>query len=155
MIPLPLVSSPKNLYETDFNLWILTTVQNIQRSNFQAVDWDHVAEELSSLGKQQQQELENRLIVLLEHLLKLGYWAAERDNNQRGWKGTIREQRSRIRRLLAKNPSLKPYVQEVIAECYQDARKIALDKTGLLPDQLPIQMSMTLEQVLDEDWLPQ
>jgi hypothetical protein len=144
----------KNLYEQDFNLWILETVQQIQKQKFSDVDWNNVLEELISLGKQQQQELENRLIVLFEHLLKLGYWFTERENNARGWKGAIREQRKQLQRLINKNPSLKPYLLEVMAGCYQDAREITLDKTGLTADQLPEQIPMMPEQVLDENWLP-
>ena len=106
------------------------------------------------MGKQQQQELENRLTVLFEHLLKLAYWDAEKADNCRGWKGTVREQRKHIKRLRRKNPSLNPYLAKVQSECYRDAREITLDKTGLEPNHLPKMMFVRSEQILDEDWLP-
>ena len=93
-------------------------------------------------------------MVLFEHLLKLAYWHEEREYNERGWKGTIREPRKRLNRLLRKNPSLKPYLDEVFEEIYLDARDITIDKTGLSPDTFPVQPIVTVEQALDEAWLP-
>jgi hypothetical protein len=146
------LNTTKSLYETDYQLWIETTVDRLHRHDYKSVDWKNLIEELESLGKQQQQELENRLIVLLEHLLKLAYWQNEREDNERGWKGTIIEQRKRINRLLKKNPSLKPYLSQVFLECYLDARDITITKTALSPDTFPPQPLLTIEQVLDEQW---
>ncbi len=142
------------LYDRDFNLWIETTVRQLRKRNFASVDWENLFEELESLGKQQKRELENRLIVLLEHILKLAYWESEREYNARGWRGTILEQRKQIVRLLKDNPSLKPYLTEVFESCYGDARDIAITKTGLKGEIFPPQPLLTLEQALDENWLP-
>ncbi len=65
-----------NLYDRDFNLWIATTVRQLREGNFASVDWENLLEELESLGKQQKRELENRLIVLLEHILPLLFSAS-------------------------------------------------------------------------------
>ncbi|MBR8826946.1 MAG: DUF29 domain-containing protein [Gomphosphaeria aponina SAG 52.96 = DSM 107014] len=145
----------KTLYDQDFYQWINSTVKQIRERNFSEVDWENLLEELESLGKQQQQELENRLIVLFEHLLKYAYWLSEKEYNERGWKGTIREQRQQIKRLLKKNPSLKPYLLQVWAECYQDAREITLDKTGLSADIIPEQVFINQAEILDENFLPE
>ena len=101
-----------------------------------------------------ERELENRLIVLLEHILKLAYWESEREYNARGWRGTIVEQRKQIARLIRDNPSLKPYLTEVFESCYGDAHDIAITKTGLKGEIFPSQPLLTLEQALDENWLP-
>jgi hypothetical protein len=146
------LNTTKSLYETDYQLWIETTVDRLHRHDYKSVDWKNLIEELESLGKQQQQELENRLIVLLEHLLKLAYWQNEREDNERGWKGTIIEQRKRINRLLKKNPSLKPYLSQVFLECYLDARDITITKTALSPETFPSEPLLTIEQILDEQW---
>lgn len=144
----------KSLYEADFYLWINTTIDKIRQEDFASVDWANVLEELTDLGSEQKHKLESRLLVLLEHLLKLGYWETEREYNKRGWKGTILEQRRQIAKLIKRNPSLKPYLTEIFAECYQDARDITLVKTGLNPDIISIKPMLTLEQALDENWLP-
>lgn len=145
----------ESLYHQDFYLWIETICKTIQDGKFNLVDWENVLEELESLGRQEKHQLENRCVVLLEHLLKLAYWETEREYNQRGWKGTIREQRQRILRLLKQSPSLKSYLSEVFPQCYLEARNIVIDKTGLSADVFPLEPMFTLEQALDENWLPE
>ena len=75
------VISQEKLYEQDFYLWILSTANHIRQGKFDAVDWENVLEELESLGRSDKRELRNRLIVLLEHLLKLAYWESEKEAN--------------------------------------------------------------------------
>lgn len=153
-VQLPNTQNIKNLYERDFYLWIQTTIQQICKRDFDSVDWENLLEELEDLGNEQKHKLESRLLVLFEHLLKLAYWETEREYNSRGWKGTILEQRKQLIKLLKKNPSLKPYLIKIFDECYQDARDITLVKTGLSPDIFPVQPIVTIEQALDESWLP-
>ncbi|ACK72477.1 protein of unknown function DUF29 [Gloeothece citriformis PCC 7424] len=142
----------QTLYDKDFNLWIETTLTQIKERNFESVDWENVLEELESLGKQQKRELENRLIILLEHLLKLTYWEVEKNHNERGWLGTIVEQRKQILKLIKNNPSLKPFLNEVYENCYTDARDLAIVKTGLDQEIFPIQPILTLEELLNESF---
>ncbi|MEB3309184.1 MAG: DUF29 domain-containing protein [Snowella sp.] len=141
-------------YTDDFYQWLEITRQQIENQQFSVVDWQHLLEELEALGNEQKNQLESRLIVLFEHLLKLAYWVQEKDYNQRGWQGTIIEQRKQIKRVLKKNPSLKPYFLEIFEECYQDARDITIVKTGLSNDIFPTAPILTPEQALDESWLP-
>ena len=65
----------------------------------ETIDWDYLVEELQDLGNEQKHQLESRLLVIYEHLLKLTYWWQERDYNQRGWQATILEQRKQLKRL--------------------------------------------------------
>jgi hypothetical protein len=71
------------------------------------------------LGRSEKQELENRLEVLLEYLLKRAYLNSTYDN--RGWELTIKEQRKQIRRLLRFSPSLKSYGETMLPEIWPDA----------------------------------
>ena len=143
---------PEKLYEQDFYLWILSTANQIREGKFDAVDWENVLEELESLGRSDKRELRNRLIVLLEHLLKLAYWT-EKEANARGWLLTITEQRRQIKVILKDSPSLKPFVQEIFAESYQDAVKNAAIASGL--DIFPSESPFTQEDTLNPDWLPE
>ncbi|XHR85025.1 MAG: DUF29 domain-containing protein [Gloeotrichia echinulata GP01] len=145
----------KALYSQDFYQWIQTTIQNIRNRELNSLDWENLLEELEDLGNEQKHQLENRLLVLFEHLLKLTYWHQERNYNSRGWKGTIIEQRKQLKKLLKRNPSLKPYLLEVFAEAYQDARDITIVKTGIEPEIFPLEPIVTPEQALDENWLPE
>ena len=145
----------KALYSQDFYQWIQTTIQNIRNRELNSLDWENLLEELEDLGNEQKHQLENRLLVLFEHLLKLTYWHQERNYNSRGWKGTIIEQRKQLKKLLKRNPSLKPYLLEVFAEAYQDARDITIVKTGIEAEIFPLEPIVTPEQALDENWLPE
>jgi hypothetical protein len=44
--------------------------------------------------------------------------------------------------------SLKPYFQEVLPQCYQDARKQASDETGLSLDAFPVDSPFTADESL-------
>ncbi|GFE70663.1 DUF29 domain-containing protein [Chroococcus sp. FPU101] len=143
------------LYQQDYNLWIEKTIKLIQEKNFNAVDWENLTEELDSLGKSDKRELRNRLIVLLEHLLKLAYWDSERENNQRGWRTTIREQRRQIKVLLDDSPSLKPFLKGILAECYLIAREEVIEKTGLLSSVFPMESPFIADNTLNSDYFGQ
>jgi hypothetical protein len=128
------------------------SIDNIQRGAMETIDWDYLVEELQDLGNEQKHQLESRLLVIYEHLLKLTYWWQERDY---GWQATILEQRKQLKRLLNRSPSLKPYFQEVAQEIYDDACQITSVKTGLNANLFPPSPIANIEQVLNEDWLPE
>ncbi|MGB0561697.1 MAG: DUF29 domain-containing protein [Spirulinaceae cyanobacterium] len=114
-----------SLYETDFARWVEQQTQHLQQRNLNAIDWDNIREEIATLGRSDRRELENRLEVLLEHLLKRCYISSRYDN--RGWELTIKEQRKQLRRLFRASPSLKTYGEKVLAEIWQDARSDVQD----------------------------
>jgi ribosomal protein L29 len=121
-------------YEQDFYSWTQRQVELLRSGQLTELDLENLAEEIESLGKQQEQELENRLGVLLGHLLK---WRYQTDARSKSWVATIREQRRRIQRLLTKNPGIKPYLPEALAIGYEDALDLVNRETPLNPDQLP------------------
>ena len=96
----------QNLYERDFHLWVKTNTQLLKNNRFHEVDWQNLIEELDSMGKREKRELKSRLIVLIEHLLKLKYWETERAANARVWRITAIEQRRQIQLLLEDSPTL-------------------------------------------------
>jgi hypothetical protein len=106
------------------------------------------------LGKSERRALESLLTRLLEHLLKLTYWQSQRDYNQAGWKKEIRNFRIQIKKILKDSPSLKSYLREILQECYLDARNLLIDETQLDASIFPLEVSANLEEILDENWLP-
>ncbi len=143
-----------NLYDRDYQLWLENTINQLRQGDFQGVDWQNLLEELADLGKSERRALESLLTRLLEHLLKLTYWQSQRDYNQAGWKGEIRTFRKQIKKLLRDSPSLKPYLCEILEECYSDAREIIIDITQLDASIFPGELLANLEEILDENWLP-
>ncbi|MBW4554846.1 MAG: DUF29 domain-containing protein [Trichormus sp. ATA11-4-KO1] len=144
----------KALYEQDFYLWIQTTVKLLKERNLEQLDIDNLLEEIDSMGRSEKKELKNRLIVLIEHLLKLQFWIVEKDDNARGWRKTVVEQRRQILYILADSPSLKSILNNIFIDCYTDARKDTIRKYQLSSELFPQQPPFSLEQVLNEDFIP-
>jgi len=143
-----------NLYDSDYQLWLESTINQLRQGDFQAVDWQNLLEELADLGKNNRRALESLLTRLLEHLLKLTYWQSQRDYNQAGWKKEIRNFRLQIADLLEDSPSLKSYLREILAKCYLDARNLMIDETRLDASIFPVELLASLEEILDQNWLP-
>lgn len=144
----------KSLYETDYNLWVLETVEKLQSRELNSLDWENLIEEVWDLSRRDKQKLDSLLVRLIEHILKLKYWHLEKEINEAYWKGEIRNFRKQINKLLRASPSLKPFSKEIFQECYQDSREILSDKSKLPLSTFPEEPIATLEQILDEDWLP-
>jgi hypothetical protein len=135
-------------YETDLAAWAISQADALRRRNANELDWQHLAEEIEDLASRYRDEIESRLIVILEHLLKLAYISDP--DPHRGWQNTVAEQRRRIARVIRKNPSLRDFPASVLAEAYEDARAGAahhgIDAPGATP--------WPVEQVLDHDFWP-
>ena len=144
----------KQLYESDYHLWVLETVKQLQNGDLDSLDWENLIEEVLDLSKREKRKLQSLLKTLLEHLLKLKYWDNEIERNQRHWRGEIANFRQQIQYQLEDSPSLKSYLDEIFFQCYQDARVIASEKSGLPLHTFPEEPIAPLDQVLDENWLP-
>jgi hypothetical protein len=86
------------------------------------------------------------------HLLKYRYQPAGRSNS---WRATLREHRLRLADELSDSPSLKSYLSTILAACYQEARGLAADETGLELDQFPEQLPFRLDDILNIEFLPE
>lgn len=144
-----------DLYEKDYYLWIEKTISLLENHQFSDLDLDNLIEEISSMGKSEKRSLESYLTRLLEHLLKLAYWQSELEYNQRGWKNEIRNFRLRIQQIIEDSPSLKPYLSEIFSPCYQNARKLFLDLSGMAENLVSLAPICSIEQALNEDWFPE
>jgi Domain of unknown function DUF29 len=135
------------LYDQDFYAWIQRQIELLQSQQWQHVDIENLIEELDSLGKQQRQEVRNRLGILLGHLLK---WRYQPEARSKSWRATIREQRQQICRHLAENPSLKPYLSEAIEIGYESGLNLVDRETPLDPDQLPQSCPFSDTEIFEE-----
>jgi hypothetical protein len=140
-----------NLYETDFYAWTQTQAVLLREQQWNQLDLPNLIEEIESLGKQQRQELRNRLSVLIGHLLK---WEYQPQHRSRSWLATIRIQRRDTLRLLKDNPSLKPYLDEALEEAYENARDLAMGETNLPEQTFPLSCLYTVTEILDNCFYP-
>jgi uncharacterized protein DUF29 len=145
-------------YETDWYAWVHEQATLLAEGRFDALDLEHLVEELELMAESGPEELYNRLIVLLAHLLKLTV-AAEvlpgaYDRAQRGWRLTCREQRRRLTRLLARNPSLDPTVADEVTAAYEVARLQAVAALQVDEGQIPTQCPWTADEVRADTFWP-
>ncbi|BAW79956.1 hypothetical conserved protein [Candidatus Nitrosoglobus terrae] len=142
-------------HDTDYYAWTYETAAKLRQGKFNEVDMNQIAEELEEMGRSERHELENRLAVLLAHLLK---WQYQPDRRGNSWRLTIDEQRVRIRRVLKQNPSLKPKLAESASEAYLIAIPQAARETHLAKNTFPPTFEQTnwmVEQVLDDEFYPE
>ena len=151
---LPITESQQtsDLYEEDYHLWLMNTIHQLQHGKLAEVDMINLIEELEAMGRSQKSAIESNLRILLMHLLKYKYQSDKRTNS---WLFTIREHRKRLRNDFKNSPSLKRYFLEVFPECYQDARELAADETGLSINTFPIDSPFSQEDTLNPDYLPE
>ena len=140
------------LYDTDYLRWIETTVEKLRVRDFSNIDWENLIAEIEDMGRSERRSLESNLVVILLHLLK---WQFQPDQISGSWKASIVEHRRRIRKTLKDSPSLKPYLEEVLVECYADAVEQASAETGLSVETFPQLCIYTAVEVLDSEFLPE
>jgi len=138
-----------NLYETDFYAWTIQQSKLLKNIDLPDLDIVNLVEEIESLGKQQRQELKNRLAILIGHILK---WDYQPTKGSKSWRVTIRSQRREIETLLLDNPSLKPYLPEAIARAYKAGLDLVILETPLDYQDLPEDCAYTLDQLFDPDF---
>ncbi len=140
------VSPSANQYEQDFYAWTQEQSDLLRLGKWQALDIKNLVEEILSLGRQQKQELRNRLGVLIGHLLK---WDYQPELRGKSWRATIREQRDEILDVLQENPSLKPYLDEAVQKGFRLGINLVLRETPLDIDDLPLECPYAIAQILD------
>jgi hypothetical protein len=139
-------------YDTDFYAWTQQQAQALRAQKSKALDWDHLAEEIESLGNEQRHAVRSHLRVLLWHLLKWAYQPAHRGPS---WRTSILNARAEITDRLADYPSLRPLVPALLASAYPQARRLAAAETGLPLATFPEACEWPVAQVLDEDFWPE
>jgi hypothetical protein len=80
------IAATSNLYDTDFYAWTQEQAKLLSQGAWERLDIPNLVEEIESLGKQQRQELRNRLGILIGHLLK---WEFQAERRSKSWFVTI------------------------------------------------------------------
>ncbi|WP_414543489.1 DUF29 domain-containing protein [Nostoc sp. CCY0012] len=144
--------SKATLYNTDYQLWIDATLQQLHNKEFHQLDLVHLIEEIETMGKSDKRELQNRLIILLMYLLK---WKYQSEKQSYSWLSTIDEQRRQILLIFEDSPSLeKNYLATVFDKYYQLARKSACRETQLAIDTFPEICPFSQSEIFDIDFYP-
>jgi hypothetical protein len=137
--------------DDDFVAWLNDQAALLRRGAFDRLDADALAEELEDMAKWERRELERRMKVLLQHLLK---WEFQAERRSRSWLVTIDNQRDEIRKLIRDSPSLRNEVAWAIRESYGAAARNASRETALPRDAFPAGCPYEPQQLLSYDFRP-
>ncbi len=134
------------LYDRDFYAWAQEQAALLRAGKLAAADIAHIAEEIESMGRSEQRELEHRLTILLHHLLKWQFQPMRRGSSRQA---TIRVQRRDLARHMDRNPSLKPMIAEATAYAYGNAVIEASAETGLPDSAFPAECPWSFDAIMD------
>ncbi len=150
----------RSLYDRDFHQWTQVMAEALRSGDWAGLDVENLIDEVESLGRQQRQELRNRLGMLLGHLLKWQFQPMLRcsttdQRSTKSWKLTLREQRAQIRFLLKDNPSLKSYLEEAMEDGYTLGQLLVAKETPLEVEDLPQVCPYGLDDAIDDAFFPE
>ena len=133
-------------YDRDLYGWAAEQAALLRAGRIAEADAANIAGELDDVGSEQYDKLESALRLILLHLLK---WDHQPERRSRSWWATITVQRNQVRRVLRKNPGLKPQVKAAIADAYEDARIEAAAQTRLSPRKFPAHCPYAWDEIME------
>jgi hypothetical protein len=138
-------------YESDFYGWIQQQAALLKTGQFNALDLANIIEEIESMGRSEKRELQSRLAVLLQHLLK---WKYQPSRKGRSWQLSIDEQRLQFLEVLNENPSLKSQLQTILNDAYRLAIVKAAKETRFEKKFFPPHCPWNLAEISDMEFYP-
>ena len=142
----------KATYDTDFDAWLQAQVAALRARQWDALDVEHLVEEVEELRKTERRGVRSQLRLILSHLLKWVYQSGKRTDS---WRSTVANGRVLVQEDLADSPSLAHELDLLAAWAYPRARRDAAKETGVPLATFPDSCPWELTQVLDEDFWPE
>ena len=140
-----------SIYDEDILIWseqqasLLRRLAAGERVNDQ-IDWDNVAEEVESVGREQLHAVESLLLRALLHMLKTKAWPQARDAAH--WSAEAIRFRADAARRYA--PSMRQRID--LADIYRDAiRALPQTNDGQPPLPVPPICPVTLDELLGKE----
>ena len=115
-------------YDQDGYGWAMAQASIIRAGRLDSIDWENVAEEIESLGRQERSEYVSHMIRVLLHMIK---WELQPNRRGMSWWLSIINGRADAERVLDRNPSLKPMLEDMHQEALRYARRKATAETGI------------------------
>lgn len=142
------------IYRTDFYAWTKDQVALLEAGALNKLDLRNIKEEIETMGRRERNALGYRIEILLVHLLKWRHQFVGKGRHPNSWRNKIQEQRRCIDRLLRANPSLRLELLEIITYEYEGSCAAVTLEPGMTLSTLPVDCPWTVDEILDEDWLP-
>ncbi|MFM6014627.1 MAG: DUF29 domain-containing protein [Dolichospermum sp.] len=150
---MPTTQAIYNIYEQDYPEWLDITLNQLENRDLENIDWEHLIEEISTLGSEQRRKVNSYLLRLLIHLLLYNYWQSEKDWSGKGWVKEIDNFRLELD-LLLESKVLYKHCEQVLDKIYVKARNNAIRKSELSAAVFPENCPYSLTEILNPEWLP-
>ena len=140
-------------YDRDLYTWAIEQASLLRAGRIAEADALNIAEEIDDVGNEQYDKLESALRLILLHMLK---WDHQPERRSRGWRASILVQRDNVRKVLRKNPGLKPSVSEALTDGYRAARIQAAAQMHRDDDQFPESCPYSWNEIMERPiaWPP-
>jgi hypothetical protein len=135
----------------DFYSWAREQIKLLKKGQFDKLDIPNLIKELKTKGRNEEQELERRLSLLLVYLLK---WEHQPAKRKKSWKLMIQEQRKEYAIVLKENQGIKARLENILSNAYDLARVKAAKKTGLNINTFEKTCPWALDDITDENFYP-
>lgn len=149
----------RSLYDTDVYTWAMQQASALRseavRGGSNAVDWENVAEEIESLGREQAHAIVSYMSRIIEHLLKLQVSPARDPRDH--WMDETQRFRIQLERRTDSNPALAARLDQFVDRAHHYGRReasIGLARDGLLLSDLPETCPYSIDQIRAFDWFP-
>ncbi len=134
-------------YVDDYYGWIEQQAEYIKRSEFDKLDKEHLIDEVLSLGNDEIRNITSFIEIFFMHMLKIKY---QPYMHTRSWDLSIKICQNKFKKILKKNPSLKPLLKEIIYDSYESARLEAAKETGLDENIFPEHCLWSVKDIFPE-----
>ena len=148
----------ETLYDKDVVAWAEQQADALRRRlNGDALDYNNLAEEIEDLAKRERKSCLSYIDVIIEHLLKLEFSAQLREQNQRGWRASVKAARFSLQDDLT--PTLRSRLPRELDARYAQRLEL-LDEAGhLTPDETiaarAARSRYSWTEITSETWWPE
>ena len=118
-------------YDIDLYIWTRDQADALRAKDWKALDSEHLAEEIASLGKRDRRAMESYPEAIVTHLLEWTSQPQERPRRGPSRQNSLAHARTRPARLLRDSPSLRHSLETLPAGVYPGAQRTAARRTGL------------------------
>lgn len=146
---------PESLYERDFVAWTESQAAALRarRQGLNALDYDHLAEEIEDLGKSDVRACQSHVDLIIEHLMKIEFLGGQ---DVPHWRGEIGSFRRKLARTLT--PTIKHRVQGELSDSHSEAVRQLVNRELLTaPEVIEAARARAYkwEEIVDPDWYPE
>ena len=137
--------------DQDGYAWAMAQAEALRRHQWDALDLDHLAEEIEAMGRSQCHAVTRHLRVLLRSLLQSEHQPERRSKR---WLRHIDQAQAELESYLWESPSLQAQLPTLVGCAYLQACRLAAREMGLPPATFPVTCPWPPEHLVDTEVLP-